>query len=443
MNVTVFPTPSLGDSSYLVANSGIGIVIDPQRDIERFIESAAQAGVEVGWVLETHLHNDYLSGGLHLAQRTGAELVLPAGSGANFPFQPAFHLEEFGEADLTVRPIHTPGHTPEHVSYLLLAEGRPVALFSGGSLLVGSAGRSDLLGLDRARQLGRLQFGSLRRLASLPDDVAICPTHGAGSFCSIGPAGPATSTIGAERLTNPTLKPDNAESFVEAQLANLRPFPTYYGRMGGINASGPAPFDYRPPPELSATALAALPDDVEIVDARRLGAFLQGHIPRAFGIAWRTDFPTWVGWLLPFAAPLALVLDEDEPVEEVVVSLARIGFDDVQGFIRGMTEWIEEGRPVTTEATFDGETLPDSIQVLDVRAPGEWSAGHLEGAIHCYVPDLVKAIPATLDRTRPVYVGCSTGYRATIAAGWLSQAGYRPVVMTGKTMLRLIGQQRR
>jgi len=360
----------LAHNSYIVGDDDEAFVVDPKRDVDPYTEVADGECCKIRFVFETHRNEDYLIGSRELENLVGCRIV--HGGHLDFGYgEPAWDGDVFNIGRLIVRVLETPGHTPEHVSYLLLAEGRPVALFSGGSLLVGSAGRSDLLGLDRATQLARLQFESLRRLASLPDDVAICPTHGAGSFCSIGPAGPATSTIGAERLTNPTLKPDNAESFVEAQLANLRPFPTYYGRMGGINASGPAPFDYRPPPELSATALAALPDDVEIVDARRLGAFLQGHIPRAFGIAWRTDFPTWVGWLLPFAAPLALVLDEDEPVEEVVVSLARIGFDDVQGFIRGMTEWIEEGRPVTTEATFDGETLPDSIQVLDVRAPGE------------------------------------------------------------------------
>jgi glyoxylase-like metal-dependent hydrolase (beta-lactamase superfamily II) len=196
MEIRALRTPGLGDTSYVMAEHGVGVVVDPQRDIGRFLDAAEGLGVQVHYVLETHLHNDYLSGGRELAKRTGAQLILPAGAGAAFTYVPAFHLEEFGEGRLRLRPLHTPGHTPEHVSYLALVDGEEVAVFSGGSLLVGSAGRTDLLGTKRASQLARLQFQSLQRLSALGDEVQLYPTHGAGSFCSAGPSGPATSTIG-------------------------------------------------------------------------------------------------------------------------------------------------------------------------------------------------------------------------------------------------------
>jgi glyoxylase-like metal-dependent hydrolase (beta-lactamase superfamily II) len=185
VEITPFRSVGLGDSTYLVAHDGVGILVDPQRDSDRFLESADASGVRIRYVLETHLHNDYISGGREAARRSGARLVLPAAAGAAFDHVPAFHLEDLeAEALLTIRPIHTPGHTPEHVSYLILLDRQPVALFSGGSLLAGAAGRTDLLGRARAEQLGVLQFGSLRRLAALPEELPLYPTHGAGSFCS-------------------------------------------------------------------------------------------------------------------------------------------------------------------------------------------------------------------------------------------------------------------
>jgi glyoxylase-like metal-dependent hydrolase (beta-lactamase superfamily II) len=195
MDLVSFRTPGLGDQTYLLIHEGMGLLVDPQRDIDRFLAVAAERDVDLRFVLETHLHNDYVSGGEQAALRTGAELVLPAAAAAAYPHTPAFHNEEIkGSSGLTIRPIHTPGHTPEHTSYLVLVDGEPAALFSGGSLLVASAGRPDLLGPERARTLARLQYGSLHRLAGLPRDVGLYPTHGEGSFCTASGAG-----IGAER----------------------------------------------------------------------------------------------------------------------------------------------------------------------------------------------------------------------------------------------------
>jgi hydroxyacylglutathione hydrolase len=226
MHIQTLRTPGLGDATYVLTHQDLAIVVDPQRDIERFWDAAREAGADDRFVLETHVHNDYVSGGRTLAGETGTQLVLPAGAGAAFQHVPAFHLEDVpADAGLVIRPVHTPGHTPEHVSYLVLLDGQPAALFSGGSLLVGSAGRTDLLGAPRARQLARLQYGSVHRLAQLPDDVGLFPTHGEGSFCTTSGAGRTSSSIGQENHSNPVLAHRDAEAFADAQLANLRTWP--------------------------------------------------------------------------------------------------------------------------------------------------------------------------------------------------------------------------
>ena len=435
VNVRTIRTPGLGDSTYLLVHDGLGIVIDPQRDVERFLEAADQAGARVRYVLETHVHNDYVSGGRELARRAGAELVLPAGAGVAFDHTPGFHLEDLEGDGFVVRPIHTPGHTPEHLSYLVFADGSPIALFSGGSLLVGSAGRPDLLGVERANQLAKAQFHSIKRLATLPDDLGLYPTHGEGSFCAASSAGRTTSTIGLEKQTNPLLAHRTPEAFVQAQLAGLQPYPTYYAFMGRINTLGPEPLAHRTAPELAPADVAALGADVQVVDARPRAAFAAGHVPGSLGVELADDFGTWVGWLLPFDAPIALVLDPGQDLEEAVVQLGRIGFDRVKGVLRGLDGWQAEGRPLASYRTVGADAFAGALadgsarQILDVRAPAEWEIGSLPGAVHRYVPDLVDGAPASLVTGEPVWVACASGVRATIAAGLLERQGFQPVVL--------------
>ena len=244
MEVISIRTASLGDSTYIVIDGEQAIVIDPQRDIGRFLDIIDDHEVQVTHVLETHMHNDYISGGRDLAQRTGADLVLPAASGATFAFVPAFNGELLdGEHGLVIKPIHTPGHTLAHTCYLVSKDNEPAAAFTGGSLLVGTAGRCDLLGEELAHQLAVLQFGSLQRLGRLPDDTGVYPTHGEGSFCSSSGAARSTSTIGAEKSDNPLYRFTDAEAFAEDQLDGLVPYPSYYQRMGPINRRGPLRID--------------------------------------------------------------------------------------------------------------------------------------------------------------------------------------------------------
>ena len=427
MSITTFVTPGLGDSTYLIEHEGVGVIVDPQRDIERFVASAA--GLDTRFVLETHLHNDYVSGGRACAAATGAELVLPASSGAAFDHRPAFHLEDLDGGPLTIRPIHTPGHTPEHVSYLVLIDGEAVALFSGGSLLVGSAGRSDLLGMARAESLARLQYGSVTRLAELPDGVGLYPTHGAGSFCTSSAAETAASTIGHERRSSPVLAHADADSFVEDALAGLQPYPDYYAHMGPINLAGPEPLPEAPIPLL---VVGQIPNDALIVDIRPQALYAAGHLPGSYGLELEDQMGVWAGWLLPFDAPIVLIATDDQDVSAATTQLGRIGFDHVVGIVTDLSGAgrLDRYRSASTDALRE-ELAAGDPQVLDVRAPGEWETGSIPGSVHAYVPDLRSGIPEGLDPDRPVWVICGGGYRSQMAVVYIEAAGLDPIVVTG------------
>ncbi|MBA2337526.1 MAG: MBL fold metallo-hydrolase [Acidimicrobiia bacterium] len=443
MELVTINTPGLGDNSYVVAHGGTAVVIDPQRDIERFLAAADDLGATVAMVCETHVHNDYVSGAPALADATGAELVLPAGSGAAFRFRPAFHQEDIAVHGLTLRPLHTPGHTPEHLSYLLIFDDVPVGVFSGGSLLVGAAGRTDLLGSDRSESLARLQFGSIHRLASLPDAVALYPTHGSGSFCSASAVGGISSTIGAERSTNRLLTMVDADTFAADQVRRLERYPSYYRHLGPINRRRPGGIPTDPIPALNPAAVAKLIDHgVAVVDARPAAAVAAGRIRGSWAIELGDSFATWVGWLLPFATPLVLVLEEPDELAEARTALARVGFTDIAGVLWGMDQWTAEHNPVVAHRTM---TLQEFVaagvapaRVLDVRARSEWDGGHLAGSVHRYLVDLAESLPADLDPAQPVYVGCASGSRASVAAGLLADAGYQPVVLLGGSITHLV-----
>jgi glyoxylase-like metal-dependent hydrolase (beta-lactamase superfamily II)/rhodanese-related sulfurtransferase len=435
LNVEPIRTASLGDTTYLLRHGSSVVVVDPQRDIDRFLDVIGSDAV-VTHVLETHVHNDYVSGGRDLARRAGADLVLPAGSGVGFAFVPAFHHEDLSAPDgLTIRPLHTPGHTPEHVSYLVLVGEEPVAVFTGGSLLVGAAGRSDLLGSDFARQLARLQFGSLQRLAELPDEVGVYPTHGEGSFCTASGAGRATSTIGQEKTDNPLYRFDEVESFVDSQLSGLTPYPAYYPHMAPINRTDPTAIETIDVPELSAEAFADSMAGAGVLDGRSRFDFAAGHVPGSIGIEIGDSFAPWAGWLFDFNAPLLLVLNQDQDPADAAVELARIGFTNVLGVMRGVEGWRETGRDLATYETATAAQLRGHLQgdwdgqVLDVRDPLEWASGHIEGSTHRYLPDLRDGLAGSATARYPVWVVCRTGNRASIAAGLLERLGVQPIVV--------------
>jgi hydroxyacylglutathione hydrolase len=451
MYVRSMRTPGLGDATYLLAHDGVGLLVDPQRDIDRFLAAAEEVGVGIRWVLETHVHNDYLSGAPAAARATGAELVLPAAAGAAYPHTPAYHGEDLVSGPLAIRPLHTPGHTPEHTSYLVLIDWEPVAVFTGGSLLVGAAGRTDLLGAERALQLARLQYDSLQRLAALPDQVAVLPTHGTGSFCVSGATSPDTaSTVRRERASNPALSWPDAEAFAAAQLQVGRPYPAYYRHMAPANLAGAPPMPPAPaaaPPPHPAHAAATL---ASFFDIRPRRAAARTHPAGSLPIEQGDSLATWVGWLVPHGAPLVLVAEPWQDIPAAVTGLARIGFDDVVGVLLDVDGWAEAGYPVSSYPVVSVEGFVEALrrgeaeQILDVRSPQEWEEERLDGACHCYLPDLVTEHPTGLRDTEPVWVVCASGARAATAAGLLEQAGRLPVLVDGGGVadaLRLLTRQ--
>ncbi|GAA4474784.1 rhodanese-like domain-containing protein [Phytohabitans houttuyneae] len=438
MDLLSFRTPGLGDQTYLFVHEGRGILVDPQRDIERFLAAAAERDVELRFVLETHLHNDYVSGGEQAALRTGAELVLPAAAAVAYRHTPAFHLEDIKADGLVLRPIHTPGHTPEHTSYLVLVDEEPVAVFSGGSLLVASAGRPDLLGTARARTLARLQYGSLHRLAGLPRDVALYPTHGEGSFCTATGAGRFVSTIGDEVDTNPLLAAGDVEEFADRLLAAPMPIPAFYQYMGPANTLGVPPMPPLAAPDLTVADLADQPEGTQVLDIRPRAVQARGLLPGSVGVELGDDFGSWAGWLLPYQAPIVLVAESSQDVIEAVTQLAQIGIDTVRGVIRDLDGAATATFGLLDLAAFRLRLADPTVQVLDVRMPHERDTVRLPGAVERFLPDLVThGVPTDLDPERPVLIACGSGRRAAVAATLLARDGYQSAILTGAGIAEL------
>jgi len=444
MDLDVVVTAGLGDNSYLLVSGREALLVDPQRDAWRLHEAADRRGATIRAVLETHVHNDYVSGAHEIRAATGAQIVAPAKGRYEFPHLPVDDGDELVLEDLRLVAMATPGHTYEHMSYLAY-EGvatEPAAVFTGGSLLVGSAGRPDLLGAEHTDELTRAQYDSLRRLAALPATAQVLPTHGAGSFCVAAmPTTRRTSTIDAERRDNPLLTtPDFAEFSAELR-GELMAHPRYYRYMAPINRHGAPVLGHIPDlPAIAAPDLAQrLGGDVWVVDGRDRDAFAAAHIPGSINIELNSGFASYVGWMLPFDAPLILVLPEPAtaPREEAVTQLIRIGWSRISGYLDGgMDAWTSSGYEVRSYPDASVGDLCDAmltgqpLHVLDVRQELEWAWGTVPGSQQTFVADL----PAHLDslpRDRPTWVICSNGHRASIAASLLDRAGI-PVHLIGK-----------
>jgi hydroxyacylglutathione hydrolase len=435
VDLEVVVTPGLGDNTYLLASGGEAALVDPQRDAERFLALAEARGLRVRHVVETHVHNDYVSGAHEVRAATGAEIWAPARGRYEFPHHPVAEGDEIPVGGLSLVAMETPGHTPEHLAYLVREEGgRPVAACTGGSLMVGSAGRTDLLGEDLTEELTRAQFRSLRRLSELPDDVLVLPTHGAGSFCGAGPPrGARTSTLGKERARNPALAAPDEETFVRRQLSGLLAYPRYYAHMAKVNRAGPPLLAELPPPRPLTPAEVAerMGRGAWAVDARWRVQFARGHIPGSLNVELDETFASYVGWVVPWGAPVLLVLpepEEREALEEAVTQLRRIGYDRVEGYLAGGIEaWRAEGRPVATYAVAGLEELCRAWlsgrvgRVLDVRQRVEWDRGSIPGSVHVFVGDLPERL-GEVPADREVWTICATGHRASLAASILDRA---------------------
>lgn len=428
MDVTIIDTSGLGDRSYLVSQDGVAAVIDPQRDIDRVTALAADHDVTITHVLETHIHNDYVTGGLELARTVGAEYVVAADDEVAYDRRPVTDGDVVDVGRFSFQVMHTPGHTHHHVSYVLRdGAGTPVGVFSGGSMLHGTTGRTDLIGDEHTEELTRAQFHSVRRLAAeLADDVQVYPTHGFGSFCSASPASGDSSTIAEQRSTNPALTNDE-QTYVDELIAGLSAYPAYYAHMGVINADGPAPADLSLPDPVDAAEVRRRIDAGEwVVDLRTRTAFAAGHLAGTKGFELSDQFVTYLGWLYAWGAPLTLIGEDADQILDARRELSRIGVDDVTGSAAGDIRTLADDTPLSSYRVADFADLAEvcgveDLTVLDVRQAGEFDDSHIAKAINIPLHELIGRLDEV--PRGQVWVHCGSGYRASIAASLIESAG--------------------
>lgn len=431
MTITVLPldTPGLGDRTYLAHDGEVALVVDPQRDYDRVLGVARAAGVRITHVFESHIHNDYVTGGLELAREVGAQYLLNADDPVSF--------ERTGVSDgdvvevgtrMRVTVLLTPGHTHTHLSFALEADGRSVAVFTGGSLLYGSTGRPDLLGPDHTDTLAHAQWHSAQRLAAeLPDETAVYPTHGFGSFCSATQSGGTASTIGQEKLANPALTTDESR-YVEDLLAGLDAYPAYYAHMGPANSAGPGEADLSLPTEADPAELRRRIEAGEwVVDLRNRTAFAAGHVGGTVNFGLDGQFVTYLAWLMPWGTPVTLLGETAEDVAEAQRELVRVGIDRPAAMATGTVEDWAGGEPLrayrtATFADLAGELAAGrSPLVLDVRRNQERAEQHIAGSLHIPIHEVLgrlDEVPAG-----PLWVHCAGGYRAGVVAALLDAHG--------------------
>ena len=426
MNVSIIETTGLGDRSYLITEGDVAVVVDPQRDIDRVLDLASEQDVRITHVLETHIHNDYVTGGLELAHVAGAEYVVPAGDEVAYKRRAINDGDFIDAGPIKLRAVHTPGHTHHHISYVLHDDtGAAVGVFTGGSMLHGTTGRTDLVGEEHTHELTHAQFHSVRRLADeLPDTAEVYPTHGFGSFCSATPSSGDSSTIAEQRTNNPALTHDE-QTYVDELIAGLSDYPAYYAHMGVINSEGPAPVDLSTPAPVDPAELRRRIDAGEwVVDLRHRTAFAAGHLDGTLAFELSTSFVTYLGWLYQWGAPLTLIGDDQDQIAAARRELVRIGVDNVTGSAVGDVSRFANGTALRSYRVADFGDLAEAmahndLTVLDVRQRGEYDDEHVAGAINIPLHELAHRtgeVPAG-----EVWVHCGSGYRASIAASMLDR----------------------
>jgi hydroxyacylglutathione hydrolase len=437
MLIKPFVDEGLGNSSYLVASEATGqaMVIDPERDVDRYVQVAEGLGLTLTHAVETHLHADFVSGARELAEQAGLTIGASAEARLAFDHVPLREGDTLPLGDLTLGILATPGHTPEHISFTLATAGQPapLAVFTGGALIVGGAARTDLLGQHLTRPLTQLLYHTLHdKLLRFSDEVAVYPTHGAGSFCNVAGSPDRVTTIGRERQGNPLALARSEDEFIAQALDDLPSYPTYFAYLRAVNQLRSKVLRGIPLLEpLSAPAVQAqMAQGVALIDTRTPREFAAGHIPDAYGIPLDAPLATWAGWVVPFGTPLMLVADEPRQREEAVRQLIRIGYDDLRGYLAGgMATWQAEGLPTTQVPLMSAEELyrerqrDAMLQILDVRQDAEWRAGHLPGARHVEGGRL-RAGEVPLPKDEPLVVHCSHADRSTVAISLLQRRGH-------------------
>ena len=434
-------SPGLAHFSYLIGDQDEGIcaVIDPRRDIAVYLELARRYGVRIGWILETHIHADFVSGSRELAHRTGAPIGVGAAGEYGFEHHPLAEGDTITLGSLTLTVLHTPGHTPEHISFLIgggSGAEQPWGLFTGDTLFAGEVGRPDLID-GQEETLARQLYHTLHdKLLPLGDGIVIYPAHGSGSPCGASIGDRLTSTIGYERQHNAALQAQTEDDFVQQILGQLSPAPAYYPRLKQINARGPhvlGEVPYLAPLSVDEFRREMQQPNTLVLDTREIEAFGGAHIPGSLNIALRDPFPIWVGRVVEAGQRILLVLPDDSQLDQARRDLLSVGYENLAGYLRqGFRRWSEGGQPFARieqisvhelKAYIDAE---DGFQVLDTRSDEEWQQGHIPTARHIFVPEL-PARMHELDCEQPVAVYCGSGYRASIAASLLARGGFRQV----------------
>jgi hydroxyacylglutathione hydrolase len=426
VEVRIVETPGLGDRSYLVTDGQVAVAIDPQRDIDRVLDAAD--GTPITHVLETHIHNDYVTGGLALARRCRATYVVNAEDPVGFERHGIRDGETVTTGSLAITAIHTPGHTPTHLSYAVAADGEHVAVFTGGSILFGAMGRTDLVDPARTEELTRAQHRSAHRLAeTLPDHTVVYPTHGFGSFCSATQTKGSESTIGKEKRQNNALT-KSEDAFVAELMAGLTAYPRYYAQMAPLNLAGPDEPDLSMPERVDPAVLQHRLEHGEwVVDLRARQAYAAGHVPGTVAIELADPFATYLGWTVPWDVPITLIGDSPDQVMEARRQLVRIGIDRLAGAAIGEPSALTPTGALSSyrRATFAELAAErddrDHIVVLDVRRPDEWESAHIDGAVHIPFYELRGRQHEVPDGE--VWVHCKSGYRASIGASLMDCVG--------------------
>ena len=442
--------PGLAIASYLVGDerTGEAAVIDPTRDVEEYLAFARDNDLHIRHILETHVHADFVSGARELKARLKNQPVIHSSGMGGAEWTPPYadHVAKDGDevqvGSMRLKAIHTPGHTPEHVSWALYDDTRskdtPWIIFTGDFLFVGDVGRPDLLGTEAQRQLAHQLYQSVfDKLPAVPDITEIFPAHGAGSLCGKAISSRRSSTVGFERQFNSVLVRKPEEQWIRELMADMPLAPPYFRRMKKVNQAGPAILGPELP-GLRRWSVKEVHDRVcekcLILDVRSKEAFAAAHIPDAINIPFGPQLPTWAGWVLPYDRPIQLIVDNSAQVPEVVTHLIRVGFDEIQGYVQGGIDgWETSGYPLAMLDTMSVHQLrdrlakgTDRVTVLDVRTEKEWNAGHIDGAIHIHGGKLQERF-ADVPQSNPVAVVCGSGYRASIAASFLKREGYADV----------------
>jgi len=454
MYIQSFFVPGLAHLSYLLGGKGTCAIIDPKRDIEEYITVAKAMGMRVTHILETHLHADFISGHMDLAARTGAEIIAPKAGQCQFPHRAVKEGDEFQIEDMTIRVFDTPGHTPEHITYVVEDRSRgmePIAIFCGDTLFVGDVGRPDLFPGQADELAGKL-FDSLLKLKTLPDHVLVLPAHGAGSLCGRAMGAMRYSTIGYEKRYNAELQHRTVDAFRASLLSGMPEAPDHFSRCSDINRRGPSKWnELEIPKPLSPTDVNQLArEGATLLDGRDYIAFGGAHIPGAWNIDMAGNFQTFSGWMLPPGQPIVLVLASDIRVNDAVTMLRRIGFDRIAGWLEGgMHAWSVAGFPtghvqqISVQELYGLAKQKLTSMILDVRGKLEFETLHLDGALHMQAPDTRKRY-GEIPKDKPVYVICNSGHRSSLACSVLKQHGLHHVVnviggMTAYSAAGLIG----